>query len=46
MRAETVLIEASPGEVRGALMRAELQAIMERGSLSDNLLECVEKSLA
>lgn len=34
------------GEVRGALMRAELQSIIEREALSDNLLECVEKSLA
>ena len=34
------------GEARGALMRAELEAIMGRGGLSENLLECVSKSLA
>jgi len=31
---------------RGALMRAELEAMRARGGLSANLLECVEKSLA
>lgn len=34
------------GITRGALMRAELKSIMELNHLSDNLTECVEKSLA